>query len=94
MIQLKNHEQLDIVLPDGRVMHLFGAALAEHCYVDIWTTRGNDVEAVSERTADTTRAPMGSFGWKNGARFKFDTDTDPDSHGWPAVSTITLLWDK
>lgn len=91
----------EFMLPDGRKLHLYVQHLPDHAFVDIWTTRGRDVEEISRHTGDTTRAPMGTFAWRNGGRYKLSGDADPDaeilatpeSYGWPAVSCVTILWD-
>jgi hypothetical protein len=85
----------DFALPDGRTLHLLVMDLrGNHTCVDVYTTRGRDHEQISTQTGDATRAPMGMFAWRNGQRFKIEADADPDSHEWPAVSCVSLLWDQ
>lgn len=66
----------------------------EHCTsVDLWTDRGREHEAISAGTRDTTRAPSGLAVWVGSRRPETGIDTAPSSHGWPAASTINLIWD-
>ncbi len=83
----------EFLLPDGRKLCLY----VHHCEsctsVDVFTDRGNEVEEVAENTGDTSRAPMGVMLWRNGNRPAPPELTPVEgSHGWPAVSTITVVW--
>lgn len=92
------------VLPDGRKLYLrVYDHQKDHTCVDIWTTRDRDDEEISRNTGDTSKAPMGMFAWRNGCRYTLGgaglpvegaVEPDPDSHGWPAVSCVSLLWDQ
>lgn len=90
-LELKPNQKLDIRLADGRVLHLWHHTCESCTSVDLWTTRGREVEEVSERTGDTTRAPMGIFTMTNGTRETLKRDTD-EAKRWPAVGTIVAVW--
>ena len=83
----------EFFLPDGRKLHLYVHHCDECTSVDVWTTRGREVEAISRNTGDTARAPMGAMPWLNGTRPKLDAQPCEGSHGWPAVGSMTLVWD-
>lgn len=90
------HDKLEVQLPDGRILHVWtGPEMDDHACVDVWTTRGHAVEEISANTGDTTRAAMGGFTWINGNRQPFAPSASEFSeHGWAAVATVTLLWDR
>jgi hypothetical protein len=93
---------IEVTCLDGRVLKVWIADLMGHTCVDINSTRGREVEPISENTGDPTRAPMGLFYWRNGHRGKPTAEPgclptfEPveGSVGWPAVGTVSLVWDK
>lgn len=93
-------DTLEIGLPDGRTAWLYYHTCESCSSLDVWTTRDREVEDVSARTGDTTRAPVGVIAWRNGDRATL-TDRDgndwkasPGSHKWPAAATVVLVWDE
>lgn len=82
----------EFFLPDGRKLHLYVHTCDECTSLDVWTTRGREVEEVSINTGDTTRAPVGLMPWINGQRVRVPGPAVDGSHGWPAVATATLVW--
>lgn len=90
---INQHEQVEIVLPSGRKLNVWCCDHDDHESIDVWLTDGTPSHPISERTGATDRAPMGVFGFVNGARAKLH-DTGFTEHKWPAVSTIVLMFDK
>ena len=90
---LGQHEELAITMPSGRVFHVWLCDHDDHESIDVWMTDGKPSHATSERTGAPERAPMGVFGMVNGTRAKLH-ETGHTEHGWPAVSTIVLMFDK
>lgn len=104
-----NPGKREFTLPDGRTLHLWVMTLDDHVCVDIWTTRGREREQVSLNTGDLTRAPMGMFAWCNGWRRAVEPASaglmptgdeiapfaviPGETHDWPGISTVSLLWD-
>lgn len=93
MIEMQQHETLEILLPDGRIAHLFYHGCESCNSLDVWTTRGQLFEEISKRTGDTTRAPVGIQIIKDGFGVKVDTEPAEGSFKWPAISTVHLIWD-
>jgi hypothetical protein len=91
-VTLIPNETIVLEMPDGRTAHLWYHTCDTCTSLDVWTTRGNEVEEISKNTGRTETAPVGVFGWRNGSRSVFPTDSVPGSHGWPAVGTVTVIW--
>lgn len=93
LMKLHNGETLEIETESGRTIHLFLHECENCISLDVWTDRGNAIEEVSVPTGDTTRAPVGFFGWRSGQRYMLNLTPVEGSLKWPAISTATLLWD-
>jgi hypothetical protein len=92
MNYLPADEKVTLELEDGRQVHLWLHDCESCTSLDVWTTRGNEVEEISAHTGDKSRAPMGLFAWRDGFRRTVDAEPMEGSHKWPAVGTVTLIW--
>lgn len=90
---LGQHQEMAITLPSGRKLHVWMCDHDDHESIDVWMTDGYPIHPISERTGAPERAPMGVFGMVNGTRAKL-AETGHTEHGWPAVGTIVLMFDK
>lgn len=98
-IMLEAGRTLHLIAPGGRRVYLWPHHCDDCSSLDVWTTRGRELEQLSADTGDTTRAPVGLFAMANGRRATLAAEgaagawpADPSSRGWPAASTVALIW--
>lgn len=78
----------------GREIHLWLHECDSCVSLDVWTTRGNEVEDIAKDTGDTTRAPIGCFTLTGGRRTVLDAGIAPvpDTRNYPPLTTAVLIW--